>query len=531
MRHNMLSFSDLNYTKGHVMAHIEDSSKWMNCQLFFTAPDVELREILDVAGEIYNANPDIEAAILRDQERAAVEKRELRDADEAWYRARANGNAPPLFPLRDAQKAPDRPLGIGCRRMSALLVFVFLIIRGRWGSVTDQSSQERLRDSMTLQAFLDAHRLRLPARSTVHENLNVVSEETLELILTAEMRLACDDGLDDFTRYFLDSTSVAANSRWPTDSGSLSRVLHRAFHYGQKLEVVGLPAFRKWTMPRWLRRMRRIDFEINTIAGKPHSARRVAALYREQVGLADKLIAKLSSELEWVRAGYDPGQFPPSERVQCDWILERIAADCRDAGILVCNIEDRVFEKVKLESWQRIPSLSDGSAAFICKGDRTPVVGYRPQVVRSGEGLVVHAHTPEGNAADSPQLVECIEAAIRRTDCGPREVSVDDGYASGEGREALRKMGVEVVSISGSKGRKLTPPEDWESLAYQRSRNDRSAVESLMFSLKYTVGFGRVRRRGIDAVRCELLEKAIAFNLARIVVLRQRKEGRLRQAA
>jgi hypothetical protein len=51
-----------------------------------------------------------------------------------------------------------------------------------------------------------------------------------------------------------------------------------------------------------------------------------------------------------------------------------------------------------------------------------------------------------------------------------------------------------------------------------------------MFSLKFTVEFGLLRRRGIEAVRCELLEKVIAYNLARIVLLRREKAEALRKA-
>ena len=160
-----------------------------------------------------------------------------------------------------------------------------------------------------------------------------------------------------------------------------------------------------------------------------------------------------------------------------------------------------------------------------------PIVGYRPQLVRSGNGFVAHLSVPEGNAADSPQLVESIDAAIRRTDCGPIEVSVDDGYASKTGLEALCALGIERVGISGSKGKKLIGIEDWESPEYRQARNDRSAVESLMFTLKYTVHFGRLRRRGIKAVRCELLEKVIAYNFARMVVLEDRGKRKLPLAA
>jgi hypothetical protein len=48
--------------------------------------------------------------------------------------------------------------------------------------VADQDSQERLRDSLTLRAFLEAQDLRLPGRSTVHENLNAVSQRTLSAL-------------------------------------------------------------------------------------------------------------------------------------------------------------------------------------------------------------------------------------------------------------------------------------------------------------------------------------------------------------
>jgi hypothetical protein len=414
--------------------------------------------------------------------------------------------------------------------MSPVLVCVLLVVRGRWGSVTDQDSQERLRDSLTLRAFLEAHDLRLPARSTVHENLNVVSKRTLRLLFACEVMLAMNEGLDDFARYFLDSTAVEANSRHPTDSGNLSRSLHRAYHSGQKLDQFGLPQFRQWTMPRWLRSLRKLDFEISTAAGKPKSARKVKSLYRDAVEVGDKMIPKLLGELDWVRSQFDPAQLPPSTRLQCETLLAQIEEDCMTAAILVCNIEKRVLEGANLEPWQRVPSLSDRSAAFIVKGGRPAVVGYRPQLVRSGNGLVVHLETPEGNAADSPQLVPCINAAIERTGCCPREVSVDDGYSSADGRQALLDRGIEIVSISGSKGKRITPPEDWDSLEYQVARNDRSSVESLMFSLKFTVEFGLLRRRGIEAVRCELLEKVIAYNLARIVVLRREKAEALRKA-
>ncbi len=110
-------------------------------------------------------------------------------------------------------------------------------------------------------------------------------------------------------------------------------------------------------------------------------------------------------------------------------------------------------------------------------------------------------------------------------------VSTDDGYASAKGRDALREMGIADVSISGAKGKKLTTLEDWDSETYRDARRYRSAVESLMFTIKDGFAFGELGRRGIDAVRAELLEKVLAYNCCRSILLRQRQREELERAA
>jgi hypothetical protein len=70
-----------------------------------------------------------------------------------------------------------------------------------------------------------------------------------------------------------------------------------------------------------------------------------------------------------------------------------------------------------------------------------------------------------------------------------------------------------VKSINGSKGKRLTAKRDWDSVAYAGARELRSAIESLMFTIKEGVGFGVVARRGLGDVQRELLEKAFAYNL------------------
>ena len=95
-------------------------------------------------------------------------------------------------------------------------------------------------------------------------------------------------------------------------------------------------------------------------------------------------------------------------------------------------------------------------AAYIKKGSRDPVIGYKPQLVRSEKGFVTGLIVPQGNAAESIKLVPAIRESITRTGVIAELASTNDGYASGNRRNELLRMGVKDVSISGAKGRKLT---------------------------------------------------------------------------
>ena len=175
------------------------------------------------------------------------------------------------------------------------------------------------------------------------------------------------------------------------------------------------------------------------------------------------------------------------------------------------------------------------SARFIKKGGRQTVFGYKIQLGRSANGFITSVLVPEGNAADSELLLLMVLDHLQRTGVIPNLVSTDDGYASAKGRNDVIKLGVKDVSINGSKGKKLTPEEDWTSQTYSQARSDRSAVESLMFTGKHGFEFGQFHRRGITGVRCEMLEKVMAYNFWRISYERTRQTEKLklsrRQAA
>ena len=109
------------------------------------------------------------------------------------------------------------------------------------------------------------------AVTTILENINLVSQKTLDLILDKQIKLIFEEGMDDFKKLTIDSTSVKANSSWPTDARILTGLLTRANELGQKLHIFNLPDFQLGWTPRWLKEMDDLEFQICLVAGKANS--------------------------------------------------------------------------------------------------------------------------------------------------------------------------------------------------------------------------------------------------------------------
>lgn len=491
--------------------------------LFLVAPNTDFHDFLGEIDDLVQFYPEILKSIDRDLDHYAKEKKKLRLADRVFF----HENTPelPQFQLEPGIQNWDYlELETGRPRMSAYLVYVFLMIRGYKDSVTSKEAFTFMKESMSLHVFLHCRGYEMPGRTTILENTNAVSNSTRDLIHDSQIRKIMQEGLDDFKKLLIDSTSVKANSAWPTDARMILGLVNRLHHLGQQLDQFGLLNFKKSRMPAWLEHLDRLELTINLTSGKANSKGKLKKHYRQVLNTGLKALAHLAEELAVLETRYFPYSFlPPSRRVCLESVIGQMKEDLSDLSKVIEYTRERIFNDKQLKSTEKILSLSDKAAAYIKKGNRNPVIGYKPQLARSGKGFVTAVLVPEGNAADSSQLVPTTSESIRRTETIPNLATVDDGYASRANVIDLHDMGIRIVSISGAKGKKLTSIEDWDSEVYRTARNDRSAVESLMFVLKYSFDFGILKRRGIEAVRAELTEKVIAYNFCRMVQLKHRR--------
>jgi IS5 family transposase len=495
--------------------------------LILPVPDTDFRDFLEEVEQLARVAPEIVRGIEKDLDAHAREKKRSRQEDRKFFESQTEDLPEWEIAQREIVSA-KLTLEVGRPRMSGEMVYVFLMLRGFLGSLTSKPARRFLRESMSLHGFLQDRELKMPGWTTILENVNAVSASTRELILDKQIAYVLKEELDDFKELTIDSTAVKANSSWPTDGKILTGLLGRSYRLGQQLHVFGLKDFKKGWCPRWLDEMDKLEFQICLSAGKAKSRSKMKRHYRKLLKTGQKAIDALAPQLSELDAQLKMETLAPSRRELLTRGLNQIRGDLADARRVLEYCGERVFRDKKRPSTEKVLSLSDGSAAYIKKGGRDPVIGYKPQLVRSANGFVTSLIVPQGNAADSIKLEPAIRDSIRRTGVVAELVSTDDGYASAKGRDALRAMGVKTVSISGAKGKKLTDPEDWVGETCREARRNRSAVESLMFTIKDGFEFGEVGRRGIEAVRAELAEKVAAYNCCRIILLKQRREKRRR---
>ncbi len=81
-------------------------------------------------------------------------------------------------------------------------------------------------------------------------------------------------------------------------------------------------------------------------------------------------------------------------------LLNQILEGIEDAGRIIAFAEKRVFEGNTVSFQDKELSLADKSAAYIEKGGREPVIGYKPQIARCGNGFIAGLIVREGNPAD-----------------------------------------------------------------------------------------------------------------------------------
>jgi len=486
--------------------------------LFLDTADSDLCSFLEEAHALIQEAHSLVAAVENDLNAHALRKKAIRVADAEWHENKTLR----LPDIPEPAHGPEQPLVLmeGRPRTPAYVVLIAMLLRGYVAAGFKSSDvASSMVESITLRVFFTNLGFKMPGRSTLTELVNAVTNETRLLVLDAQLARALHLKLDDFKTILQDSTHVEGNTAWPTDSRLMVDLVSRLIRVGESLDRVHLAPIKLGQVRTLLAKMVRLNREIEFSHGKKDGARTRCQHYKKLLRMSKQIHVLVSQEMAPLAEAAKALDLRPSQREMADRTVEHLHADLEALDKVCAACEARVLREEKVPMSQKILSLSDPDAGFISKGQREPVIGYKPQIARTGAGFIAGLHLPQGNAPDSKQLVAMIDDVIARTKVIPTVVSVDDGYSSADNVSALKSRLINVISINGAKGRALTSRADWESEAYAQARDKRSAVESLMFTLKHGFDFGEVARRGLTAVYAELLEKALAYNMCVMIRL------------
>ena len=504
--------------------------------LFEASVSSDLDKFVEESVKLAKRHPQLLAAVERDLDVHGLKKKHIRQTDRHFIEAR-NAKLEGLeCELSDEPQACSSILEEGRPRMPSLVVLIFLLLRGWIGGPKGVHYKMLLKESITLHRLLDSLGLRkVPGPSTVLDNINAVSEATQQMVLRAQLAVAGEDELDDLDTCRADSTAVKANSMHPTDSGLMKAFALRASGLCERMFKLKLPGVADMREGKDVARMTEVADElaklcrdIGMLSGKRNVATQRKELYMKMYTRVARFKRRFLPVLGKVRSAVGKAaqemQLLPSKKCLAEAFLQQATGDIEALVAIADYSEKRIVDEKQTPSSEKIYSVGDIDAAIIRKGGWQDVLGYKPQLAFSGKGLVTAILVPAGNAADNGQLPELLVAVEMNIGKLPKSFTFDDGYTNGAVREHYLQRGVEIFSYAGANGRQAIGKETYDSEEYREARRSRSAAESHIYTLKYGYDFRAVMRRGIEEVRSEMLGKVLAYNMRRLVTLREKKQ-------
>jgi hypothetical protein len=489
--------------------------------------DTFVTEIVREALGLARSAPSLVDAFREDMDLAAKTAKKGRLMDWIWQDADLPdlpGFVDAILPSDfDSTDPSSLPLHTGRpRAMDAELLLVLWATDGVF-PLTCREGYDRLLGSEVFQALVgDAP---VPARTTVAKYLALVSPETRDRAHKALHAMVLKEELDTLEELTVDSTAVPANTAWPSESALIGGFLRRIHRLLERQAAHTGVAYGSEKVARWLAELDDLHRDIGLLGSGRGTADKRKSMYRKLLAVAEKTSLTLRKLLDCRRDRIEDRCIAPTARIRVDAMMECVERSFGEAGRAMESARRRVLLGEAVAAADKVYSLADPDAYMIVKGERDPVVGYKPQIGRSAKGFVTCFEVTPGNPADSERLLPMVEGHFEATGRLPLAVSTDDGYTSADNLERLVAKGIGVVSFSGAKGRSVLGDDIYECEGARLLRNERSAVESTMFTLKYKLGLRRFCRRGIEGVRADLSAAVFAHNLWRIARVRAAKRS------
>jgi transposase, IS5 family len=341
---------------------------------------------------------------------------------------------------------------------------------------------------------------RVPHPTTLMKLTSRCGEEAVAGLNEALWARAAQAKLLRTGRVRADTTVIAANVAYPTDSGLLAKAVGKLVRTVRRVQAAGGATGTTVTDRRRAaaRRVRQIAAKLRTRSklGREESTQAIRRVTGELADLAEKVAAEAAAVLRNGRRAL-PKALGGRVRGRLRRALDELAITIERTGKIAAQTRTRLAGQTP-ESATRLVSLHDPDARPIRKGriDRPVEFGYKAQVADNDDGVILDYSVEYGAAPDGPQLAPAIERVSRRTGRVPRAVTADRGYGQPAVERDLQELGVRTVAIP--RQAKISPARKTieHSRGFRRLVKWRTGSEGRISYLKRSYGWDRTRLDG-----------------------------------
>jgi len=390
----------------------------------------------------------------------------------------------------------------GAKGMSAEQVLRFALVKMRLG-LSYRALADRVDDSIVLRAFCRIPFERIPAFTTLQENIKRIKAETFERVNAAIVAYAVEKKVEDGKRIRIDSTAVESNIHHPTDSAQLwdcVRVLTRILRQAEADFEHLCGRFSDHT-----RAAKKLRYQINNARRQTHRKplyKRLIAIANKTAAYADEALAELAPE----KISTFEGLLRAAEVRR---VLEEYTALTRR---VIDQATRRVLNGEQVPAKEKIVSIFEPHTDIIVKGQREAVYGHKVFLTTGTSNLILDCAIEQGNPNDSEQFLPALERHKERFGQAPNDVATDGGFASKANGQGAKKVGVHNVAFAALKGNTLCEMVQSERL-YKQLRKWRAGIEGIISAVKRAFGLTRCTWQTYESFCAYVHLAVLAFNL------------------
>lgn len=356
-------------------------------------------------------------------------------------------------------------------------------------------------DSQMTKAFLKLDFDESYRTSSLQANIKRIRAETWEKISVVIVQDAKSLGIENGKVVRMDSTPIESNIHRPTDSSLLFDCIRSANLQFEKLrerETLKCFAAVKTTEAK----------SLYTHIFNAKDAEERQGYYRKLIKMAKNTVERIDQTLS---------KLEKKEHASCPVVCQ-LKNLSQITPLIVEQAVLRVIKKEVVESSDKYVSIFEPHTDIIVKGERDVVYGHKTFFTVGTSGLVLDTVLVQGNPKDNEYFIDLLERHNKTFQRYPRQVVTDGGFASEENLYNAKDLGIKDVCFSKSMGIEIEEmvKSRW---VFEKLRNFRAGIESIISCLKRGYGMDRVTWKGVQGFGSYVHSTVVAYNLVKLAKL------------